>query len=194
MHTLKKNKSWIPLVCLVICGLAFSVKAGVTSAPKASFTGKQLFAGIFFGRGPVAEKLPAIRHILHVTDVHLSNSQELFIQKEEDNFMNLIELKCPGLLNRFESQIQSGDYLKVQKTLDETFNQIGQAIPHSPINTDNSKGTSSGTAVILPVDVTTTIDVEVNLILGNSAQNIYLNRSNSALKEETIVNEIVANL
>ena len=198
MHTLKKNKSWIPLVCLVICGLAFSVKAGVTTTPKARYTGKQLFEGIFFGRGPVAEKLPAIRHILNLTDVRLSSSQELSLQKGEDDFITKLDDKCPGLLNTLETQIQSGDYLKVEKTLNETLRQIGKVFPSSVINADHSNTTSVDKGVIVLVVSTTAtmfdIDIEVNLISAKSPSHIYLNLGAPGLKEETIVNEIVANL
>jgi len=178
----------------------------------AGYNSKDLFVGIFFGKGQIAELLPETQHIFGaVQKPSLNNSPQMsFVQQV---IVNDIEKRHPGMLAMFKSKIESGNRLVIQQTLSETSIEIAEILTQNPeiiaLKKRNllSKSNGQNSDVIYQVNSTMTdtqciygpcsiaIDGSAVFIVLQSGQNgKSANFARPSLIEENLINSIANNL
>ncbi len=120
MQLLTKNKRFIAAFLLAVFSFTFTVNAGVPNATKkVNFTGRQLFEGIFFGLGPVAQKLPELKQIFANAISALPEDQQRLLRENETAIADEITRENPTAFDGFQNALSSTDYARIEKALME---------------------------------------------------------------------------
>lgn len=84
------------------------------------YSGKDLFKGIFFQRGPVSKQISDIfTYQTNMYDFTQSDEEKNAAVRIQDEVILQIEKKSPSFMNEFGRKIQSGDHLLVMNAIDE---------------------------------------------------------------------------
>ncbi|WP_406406607.1 sporulation delaying protein family toxin [Streptomyces halstedii] len=151
--------------------------------------GHQLFAGLFFGQGPVAAKLAADGNLNGIEPGVNDNAKAVRAVAE---LIKKIELKSPGVFVDFSAKARSGD----PRLVDEAMTDVSQVL----VDVSDSNGSvpsESGACVVLVVSVAVAA-VAVAVATGgffiNAAAVINVVVNNPAPMESLSRDELVAGL
>lgn len=84
---------------------------------KTSYSGREIFTGLFFAQGPVATLIPEIRDNFNIHNVNLSPEQRNEMTNVQDELLDFIEHKHPSFFDSFKSDVTSGDHITIQNAL-----------------------------------------------------------------------------
>ena len=115
----------IPM-CALILFATFSAQAKPTIHVP-SYSGEQLFEGIFFAHGEVVEHIPEIKANMNLRDWMNSNELREFSQLRKKT-IKLIKQNNSGFFNRFRKNIQSGSHLLVKQEIEYAGKVLSDAI------------------------------------------------------------------
>ncbi|MYQ49991.1 sporulation delaying protein family toxin [Streptomyces sp. SID4912] len=159
------------------------------SKPSAAEDGHQLFAGLFFGQGPVAAKLAADGNLNGIEPGVNDNAEAVRAVAE---LIKKIELKSPGIFADFSAKARSGD----PRLVDQAMTAVSQVL----VDVSDSNGSvpsESGACVVLVVSVAVAA-VAVAVATGgffiNAAAVINVVVNNPAPMENLSRDELVAGL
>ena len=171
-----------------LCGLLLLTGVQSRSAlHKDHFTGTQMFAGIFFDRGPAATLLPEPSRDRQPPDVS---------QNELSAIESRISHRDPHFFDRFGRDISSGDPGLVGETFRSAASAIRAAVNVNPYHNDRTSAFADGrdaakTATstgILTIDSTTATDntyVGIVIIDAIGCQDVYVGVSQCPNVHET---------
>lgn len=112
-----------PILLLALCFLLFSCKDSFNSEVKNSFTGEELFNGIFLARGPVAKEIATVDNQVKLTDLISTDDPKY---KEAILFYDLIVKTIgednPSFFNNFKDNVYSGNHIVIKETLTKAAN------------------------------------------------------------------------
>lgn len=117
IQTLRKglaNLYAIVPMCLLIFMATFSAQAKPINIP--SFTGKELFKGIFFAQGQVAQLIPEIQEKVDM-DAWLNNSEKVEYKKFMNEVIVAIDKKHPSFFKNFQLKVQSGSHVRISQEM-----------------------------------------------------------------------------
>ena len=118
-------------VAYLLVVLLLHVTLACTTSPKippagTRFDGETMFRGLFFGHGPVAKYFPEIWDRADVrramAQADMSAATEL-----ENRILAEVRSKDAAFLDRFATEMQSGDHLRVRAALDDAGRRLQQA-------------------------------------------------------------------
>lgn len=96
------------------------------SVPAAKYDGRDVYRGIFFGQGEVAEQLAETESFSAMKEgMALNNTPEA--QATADTLMDIIEENSPGFFDRFGIGVLSGNPMRVQSALEDGTKQLETA-------------------------------------------------------------------
>jgi hypothetical protein len=123
-HTRKIAKN--PIFCSFLIGLIF-LSTGCTkeqilnpngNRSEIKYSGEELYEGIFFAKGEVAEAIPTIKNSSSYFQVHqLSQKSAKSMDNQMTEVMNEIETKNPNYFDEFKESIATQDHLIIEETL-----------------------------------------------------------------------------
>lgn len=126
---------WLGTACLLLFA-AVLIHSGAPQAmadrPVYSFTGEQLYRGLLFGDGPVAEVIPQVRDHYRVTNFVTTVEELQLVRATQDRIISAIDETAPEFFRDFRSMIRSGDHFMVQKALREAADVTLRAIGSIP--------------------------------------------------------------
>lgn len=82
-----------------------------------SYSGRDIFTGLFFAQGPVASLIPEIGNSFNVDNLNLQPYQLIEMQTVQNELLNFIDSENPGFFDSFKSDMTSGDHLIIQDAL-----------------------------------------------------------------------------
>lgn len=118
-HFTPFRSQWIAVLCvlLIFAPILWDLPQASSAEPVQRYDGVTLYRGIFFGYGPVADKIPEVRDHLKLeyflTDPVMMNG---FITLY-NRVMGEIRRIDPNFFNDFALAMQSGDYLLIQEMI-----------------------------------------------------------------------------
>ncbi|MFF9347420.1 sporulation delaying protein family toxin [Streptomyces sp. NPDC014734] len=126
---------------------AVSVSSSTTEGTKLTSAedGHQLFAGLFFGQGPVAAKLAADGN-LNGIEPGVNDTPEAL--RAVADVIKKIELSSPGVFADFSVKARSGD----PRLVDQAMTTVSRLLVDAS-DSDGSAPSESGTCVVLVVTV-----------------------------------------
>jgi SdpC family antimicrobial peptide len=144
MSQVQSSAAWkrnLVIVAVAGAALATTFVAGrrparVAMAPvAASFDGETLVRGIYFRQGPAAALLPANRY----TPAPDRSPATTELRSLQNRIVARLRAEDPALLDRFASELRSGDVVRVDRALGETAQRIAAL--------SNDEGYAPGKAV-----------------------------------------------
>lgn len=125
---------WIA-VPMIFCVVALSISAcdagGVVSETQKEeasprYGGKTIFEGLFFAKGPVAEQFPEIwnnekvgKHLSQMSSDEASQAEEI-----QEKIVRWIRSEHPDFFEEFGAAMQSGNHVKIRRTLEQTSSML----------------------------------------------------------------------
>jgi len=210
MNHLSKYRRVVAILGISIYFLFFYaafVKATPSKVPDVLFNGEQLFEGIFFAKGPVAEQLPEIKRIVEGKTSSLSKTQLADLTAKQILIKELIKKEHPTAFDDFKANINTHNYAIVQRSIDEMIKMIIEAsynLTDKKISKDEyikihySKSMSSQTLTVdhcIIVICSLVVDTEIQVALIAAVTSVkLLTKAESDLQKEVIVNAIISNL
>jgi SdpC family antimicrobial peptide len=130
MH--RKGKLWVAaLLSFLVVG------CGQGSGVGTAFSDRQIFEGVMFGAGPVANLLPEARDHLR-PELYARSPDELNAMADaRASIIEAIERAQPGFLAAFASAARSGDPAQVQMMIDRAIRAISERVPGEGIPSAN---------------------------------------------------------
>ncbi|MFB7913148.1 sporulation delaying protein family toxin [Streptomyces sp. NPDC056061] len=126
-----------------------AVSAGSESAEQSELSavedGHQLFAGLFFGQGPVAQKLAADGR-LNGVEPGVNDTPEAI--RAVATVIKKIELRSPGVFADFSAKARSGD----PRLVDQAMTSVSRLLVDAS-DSDGTTPSESGTCAVLVVTV-----------------------------------------
>ncbi|HTS46114.1 MAG TPA: hypothetical protein VMH01_17070 [Puia sp.] len=201
------KKFQVALLCILVLSLSFSMMS-YKNRNTSAFSAKETFEGIFFGKGSVADRLPEIKDYINSRRLALTDKQKSDLASIEDFVTSEIQKEYPQALEEFQNQINSHDFLSVEKALISMSEKVTRIsfdyfLQHNLISRehyaqlikDEKLADASGKDVLVTTTTTTSTStdtaVEVQLISSKVAA---AGDSKSKLQTEMFVNSIVTNL
>ncbi|MBH1933015.1 sporulation delaying protein family toxin [Streptomyces sp. AV19] len=86
--------------------------------------GRDLFAGVIFSQGKVAEQVGKSSYFKLVSELHEKNSTKKN-EKAVAQIMDQVEKKNPGFFKKFSAKLRSGDPRKVQSGINDAGRVLG---------------------------------------------------------------------
>ena len=212
MQTLTKTKKLIAFFLLLTFGFSNFVSAGIVSHPilKEQFSGEQLVKGIFFAQGQVADKIPEVQKLISEKQVHLNPDQRNQLTKMEDLIIQQISKDYPGAFEYFKKQLQTKDYLAVQKAIEDMSSKIMEASYlysdkkmskseyQQMIKSGNLKPNSGNSATCVTVwfvvNILIAAEIVVAVLAVALAAATNLPSQQTDLQKEFLINAVVTNL
>lgn len=94
---------------------------------KVPYSGEELFRGIFFLEGEVANKIPEIRNLKKISGFNkISDYKKDLLEKTRSRIVSEIKKDHPDFFPNFAKTLQSGDRVKIQQTLIEVDKLVFQ--------------------------------------------------------------------
>lgn len=116
------------LSLFIILALVSCVDNPTESVAESDFMGKDIFRGIMFGQGPVADYIPEIRdHYKLDYYIHDESQRETIVQIT-DRIIRLIVEKDPNYFEEFKYNMESSDHLMINDALNVAWNKILEII------------------------------------------------------------------
>jgi SdpC family antimicrobial peptide len=109
-------------VALMGCGTTSTTVQGRT------FTGQEIFVGLFFGEGEVGGKLPELWEGESLSSKAATPAEARDLEAFEARIVADLERSEPGFLDRFGTAMQSGDHVLIAETLNKDRDLIFKAI------------------------------------------------------------------
>ena len=93
--------------------------------------GKELFRGVLFGQGAVADALPEVWERAELRQMHTAPTTEALAAI--DGIVSKLDATYPGYFDRFASDMQSGDHVQIRSTLQDALTKVMSVsnAPHS---------------------------------------------------------------
>jgi hypothetical protein len=120
----------IPLISAM---LIFSTSCQQTHDTQvASYTGEELFRGIFFMQGAVASKITLLKKIKQ--EYSFEEDNEVVVQYNHviNEVIDVMKSKSNNFFHRFKVAIESGDHMKVKGILDESAELVHASLLQAP--------------------------------------------------------------
>ncbi|MFK7810325.1 MAG: hypothetical protein AB8F74_21150 [Saprospiraceae bacterium] len=168
---MKKHTSLFKLSCLALCFL-FSVQ----SAFSQSYTGEELFAGIYFSEGPVVEQIATLKKYSYKNDISnpdIRKSNQAF-QKE---VAAIVSKSNPDFFTNLEKEIASGNVNRIQAVLESSSKPVYDAM----LQVMYSK---------TDIDRLTSQDKELNYLqefIQSYTGGIYQSQGNDVMDEQALI-------
>lgn len=140
-----------------------------TQEARTALSGEEVFRGIVFGEGYVAEQLPELWDNVVLPEL---TSEEHVAQKiAKAQLVADIREADPTFFDRFGKEIQSGDHLRIQKMMDDSGTFLkNMADEHAPSNPKTGTVNQKGTCLAITLVVAGNVVAVVNLVVaGNVA-------------------------
>ena len=99
--------------------------SNITSSDSATYSGRDLFKGIFFAQGQVAEDISSIKNsqqYFQINQMEKESKQEF--DRGIDRILDAMESESPQYFEKFKSAIQSKDHLLIQIKLKEATHRL----------------------------------------------------------------------
>ncbi len=125
--SIKVSITAVLLLAVTFLGAPQRTSAGVRPVPK-TFTGEQTFRGLLFGEAPVSQLFPEIWTSERVKYALGTKERALEFNQIKEAVVKWVKISDPGLMERFGREMQSGDHLRIQATLQEAGEKISTAI------------------------------------------------------------------
>ena len=117
MNTKNKPVILVALLCL------FSMTMQQFATAQSSFSGEQLFAGIYFNDGPVIDKVPVLKKFGYKNYVSDSKVLEAASRFQRE-ITNSVRIKYPYLFDDLKKEIESGDHARINTALEKNSSKV----------------------------------------------------------------------
>lgn len=129
LRQLRRSPNTPPLAALVACAIAVAVfsrpaATTVSAAPLAGYSGQELADGLFFGVGPVADRLPEIYGGMQLAE---GAAAEAAAEARGLLYANITSSN-PEFFEEFSGAMQSGNHVEIAAGLDEAGEAIRDAL------------------------------------------------------------------
>lgn len=129
LRQLRRSPNTPPLAALVACAIAvavFSRPAATTvkAAPLAGYSGQELADGLFFGVGPVADRLPEIYGGMQLAE---GAAAEAAAEARGLLYANITSSN-PEFFEEFSGAMQSGNHVEIAAGLEEAGEAVRDAL------------------------------------------------------------------
>ena len=116
------------------------VKYEAEVSPISEVTGQDIFKGIFFGTGRVADKVAFFKN--NFGDLHkmLSEEEYKMFEAEQNKLIASLETNYPEIFKNFEADMTSGDHLRISDALDNFNAKLVDVIKKENIEALESAG------------------------------------------------------
>ena len=126
---------WVCVVSTLLVTMLF-LQTGVTMSfaeeTARNYTGEQLFRGLIFCHGEVADLIPEIRDNLEISTTLVTADQLKLIEAAQDRIIAAINDTSPQFFDQFGQMIRSGDQVTVNDALDLASQTILAAVRAMP--------------------------------------------------------------
>lgn len=117
----KNGSKWyvtVPMCFVLLFYTSCTKEASKNSAKAKNYTGEELFRGLIFGEGTVAQQIPEIT--VKATDAATNSVDLKAISDLQDEIIANINTIQPDFLSTFKEEIQSGNRSLIAKALDDS--------------------------------------------------------------------------
>lgn len=133
-----------------------------TASPTATarYNGETLFAGLYFGEGPVAKMFPEIWESTQVAQqVSQAQNSESW-NKTKAEAIAWVRTNDPDFFNRFEQDIQSGNHMRVGQAYKQGAQKLSAYVSSTGVD-PNSPEARAGVGLVLVLAVAVAVAVAV---------------------------------
>ncbi|HEX5759114.1 MAG TPA: hypothetical protein VF121_07965 [Thermoanaerobaculia bacterium] len=96
--------------------------AGTESQPRSvvhpTFSGEDIYRGVFLGHGPVADLLPEVRNHLAIDNYVVEPRERATIRRFHDRLVGALANAEPTFFDELENAFTSGDHLVIERSLE----------------------------------------------------------------------------
>jgi SdpC family antimicrobial peptide len=153
-------------ILLILSNLLYACTSPNATPSAKTFSGQELFSGLYFGQGEVSEMLPEVWQHPEVTALKAQDGVPAKLKAVSQDLIKKIDQVNPDFFKNFAAGMQSGQHLKVQKTYEEGLKIIGSTmVVRSPTGEENL----NAKACVLVVCVVAVVAVAYNVAVAASA-------------------------
>ncbi|TQC44428.1 sporulation delaying protein family toxin [Rhodococcus sp. WS4] len=190
----------VPITATIATAEEDDTTTTTTSQVHAVEDGRTTYRGLFFGQGPVAQRLVGDEDFGKLAEGLESNSTpEAF--DAADSFMTAIDSKNPGFFDAFNSDVHSGDPKRIDAALTDgaaKLEQAGVSVEQREVSPDCGVTVFVGAAVVHVAAAVTAAGAAVTVTLAVGANLVYAQNwfwgSDSAATSSLSQEEAVADL
>ncbi|PIK29861.1 kinase [Bacillus siamensis] len=137
MVKIKRSAAAMLLVFVLMVALV-GPHATAKTKPAVSYSGEDIFSGIFFGQGEVAKLLPEVWDTKAVKKI---NQDEL--KQVSDQVIADIKKSSPDYFKKLKAAVYSGDYEKVNSVIDQGSQIMAKVLKEEFYKKSMDKGKST---------------------------------------------------
>jgi SdpC family antimicrobial peptide len=112
------------VVALTFLACTKGVNSG-SSTPSTNYGSKELFKGLLFASGSIAEQIPELRDAREIV-LGLNRNKESLeqVEKIQNKITNFIEEKYPGYIDQFKTEILSKDPVRIEQAMSKAADMV----------------------------------------------------------------------
>lgn len=120
---------WYVAMCLSASMLFYSCHS-VESEPTHSFSGEELFTGIFFGQGEVLDYIPQLKERQELNKFLKTDEEMVYYKEMQMNIISMLKAKDPQFFKEFKINIESGNHVKITAAIRNATEGVINAVNH----------------------------------------------------------------
>jgi SdpC family antimicrobial peptide len=168
-----------------------STASTASAAVTTRHDGETLFAGLYFGDGPVAKMFPEIWESPHVAQQVSQAQKSESWSKTKSEAIAWVRTNDPDFFNRFEQDIQSGDHVRVGQAYKQGAQKLSAYVSSTGVD-PNSPEARGGVGVVAVVVAAVAVVVAVYAWMYWSGRSV--DGVAQGLQEDVLVNMIAERL
>jgi SdpC family antimicrobial peptide len=196
MRMMNNSVFWKRVLAVVVALLVIPMTTGISlqaSPTSQPYDGETVFRGVLLGDGPVAKMFPEIWSSPQLAP-YLERAEQQTSAKElaaaKQKIVDLVRTQDPTFFNRFGTEMQSGDHIRIQQAITEAGSRLKkeasaaalaspQVLPEVDIDTEAYLYVAAAIAVFLIAAAAIVIvivadDPNPNLAASNLQRDVYV--------------------